>query len=302
MSTSSVKSFFTALRAAFLYHWNLLYVGTVVAIGLISGRPDVVFPLAGAIEILYLSILAANPRFQTAAQADKRNGSSREGKENTQPDLPNAEQILQEIGREDRIRFKRLQELCQQLRKISKGLAGDETPDPSHIDAMQLSNLNRLLWIYLKMLYSKTCLEHFFKTINEKEIRAGLENARQRLQMLGPENEDDQKEAKHRRSLIDIRETLEARLKNHNNARENYDFLQLELERLYAKISGIVELGVNRQDAASVSTEIDVVSSSLIQTEKTIKELESITGFSFADEQPPVFLDAVQSMSLQNNT
>lgn len=297
MSTSSIYSFFRALKAAFGYHWNLLYLGTSAAVGIISGKPGVVLPLAAAVEILYLSILAAHPRFQRAVEAGERADKETDSKSNPTV-LRSADQILKEISSEDQGRFERLRGLCQQLRLISKGLTAGEPPGESSIDTLQLTNLNRLLWIYLKMLYSKTCLEHFFRTINDTEIKSGLQNTLKRIQTLGPEHEDDEKEAKHRRSLIDMRQTLEGRLNNYHNTRENYDFLQLELERLYSKISGIVEMGISRQDPASVSTEIDVVSSSLMQTEKTIHELESITGFTFADEKPPILLKSQKPIAI----
>ena len=299
MSTSSTSRFITALKAAFVYHWNLLYLGTAAAVGIISGKPGVVFPLAAAVEILYLAILAANPRYQSVVEARAFKGKN--PVEKNSASFRSADQILRKLNREDRARFEALQGLCQELRQISNGLSYGEALTPDGITTMQMENLNRLLWIYLKMLYSKTCLEVFFNTFNDREIKLGLESTQNRLQTLGPENEDDEKEAKHRRSLFDMQQTMEARLKNYNDARENYDFLQLELERLYSKISGIVEMGINRQDPALVSTEIDVVSSSLMQTEKTMQDMESITGLSFADEKPPLLLKSRKPISTFRN-
>jgi hypothetical protein len=266
----------------------------MAAVGIISGRADIVFPLAAAVEILYLSALASNVRFQTVVEAKAL--QSKMPVDESRPDSKNAGQIIQELSLEDRRQFERLQGLCQELRQISEGIKGNADLETSGINNMQLDNMNRLLWIYLKLLYSKTCLENFFRAANEKEIKAGLTSVQNRLNALSPEQADGEKEAKMRRSLQDTFQTLDARLKNYQNAKENYDFLQLELERLYSKIAGIVEMGINRQDSALITSEIDVVSSSVMQTEKTMQELESITGFTFTDEKPPALLKGRRSI------
>ena len=294
MTTGGFSIFLKSLKAAFVYHWNLLYLGATVAIGIISSRADIVFPLAAAVEILYLSALASNARFQTVVEAKAL--QSKMPVDESRPDSKNAGQIIQELSLEDRRQFERLQGLCQELRQISEGIKGNADLETSGINNMQLDNMNRLLWIYLKLLYSKTCLENFFRAANEKEIKAGLTSVQNRLNALSPEQADGEKEAKMRRSLQDTFQTLDARLKNYQNAKENYDFLQLELERLYSKIAGIVEMGINRQDSALITSEIDVVSSSVMQTEKTMQELESITGFTFTDEKPPALLRSRRTM------
>jgi hypothetical protein len=294
---STSKLFLRSLKAAFFYHWNLLYLGVAVALGIISGYPDVVFPLAGAIEILYLSVLAANTRFQTVVQA--RSLPKKEVIQDQQ-ESKSAAQIIQELNLDDRRQFERLQELCEKLRQIPEGIKGNAGLESAGINNMQLENMNRLLWIYMKLLYSKNCLEKFFRAADEKEINAKLNSVQARLRALGPEQEDDVKESKHRRSLLDTSHTLEARLKNYQNAKENYDFLQLELERLYSKIAGIVEMGINRQDSTLISSEIDVVSSSVMQTEKTILDLEAITGFTFSDDKPPSLLKSSKPVSIRS--
>ncbi|RPI74675.1 MAG: hypothetical protein EHM45_17835 [Desulfobacteraceae bacterium] len=295
MASGGFSIFLKSLKAAFVFHWNLLFLGAAAAVGVISGWADIVFPLAGAVEILYLAVLASNTRFQNVVEARALQGQQ-ELSPPMQPDSKNAGQIIQELSLEDRRQFEKLQGLCQELRQISEGIKGNADLEPSGINNMQLDNMNRLLWIYLKLLYSKTCLENFFRAANEKEIRAGLTSVQNRLTALGPEQGDGEKESKTRRSLQDTFHTLDARLKNYQNAKENYDFLQLELERLYSKIAGIVEMGINRRDSALITSEIDVVSSSVMQTEKTMQELESITGFTFTDEKPPALLKSRRSI------
>jgi hypothetical protein len=297
VATGGFSIFMKSLKAAFLFHWNLLFLGAAAAVGIISGWIDIIFPLAGAAEILYLAVLASNTRFQNVVEG--RALQDQASPEPGQSDSKNAAQIIQELSLEDRRQFEKLQGLCQELRQISEGIKGNADMEPAGINNIQLDNMNRLLWIYLNLLYSKSCLENFFRAANEKEIKAGLSSVQNRLNALGPEEQaEDEKQAKTRRSLLDTLQTLDARLKNFQNAKENYDFLQLELERLYSKIAGIVEMGINRQDSEMISSEIDVVASSVMQTEKTMQELQSITGFNFSDDKPPALLKSRKRVDL----
>jgi hypothetical protein len=268
------------------YHWNLLYIGAAAAVGIISGRADIVCPLAAAVEVLYLAVLASNRRFQAVVEARRRQGS--QPIDEAAPDAENVRQLIQTLSSEDRARFESLRRRIQALRPIPESLK--ESSGPAAVNERQMENINRLLWIYLKLLNTKTGMEIFFRTTDEKEIGNSLRSVQERLHALGPEHEDDDQEVKHRHSLQDMRQTLESRLKNYRKARENYDFLQLELERLNAKIAGIIEMGVHRQDGALISTEIDIVAASVLQTEKTMQELASITGFALAEEKPPPLL------------
>src|ERR1043166_6943795 len=57
------------LKAAFLYHWNLLLFFGGAGLAALSGRPDALLPIVGGLEIAYLTGLLALPRFRTAIDA-----------------------------------------------------------------------------------------------------------------------------------------------------------------------------------------------------------------------------------------
>ena len=62
-------SLWTYLKAAFSWRWNLLGVGAAVVFSFLSGLPDVVLPLVGAVELAYLGLLSTNPRFRKSVDA-----------------------------------------------------------------------------------------------------------------------------------------------------------------------------------------------------------------------------------------
>lgn len=234
--------FFFYIKKAFLFHWNLLAVGAGTLLSFISGRPDVVLPLLAAGEVVYLALLSTHPKFRDAVDAE--NLKLRQGSQQEEA-LRKSKMMLSALSYDDRQRYERLRSLCIQLRKIAKGVAGEPEHEVAVIDDIRSSGINKLLWIYLKLLYSKASLEKFFKTIDEREIESEIEKLKARIEELGPEEEDSPSESKQRKSLVDTFNTSELRLKNYRLARENYRLIQIELDRLYSKIAGLSELSIN---------------------------------------------------------
>lgn len=266
----AAASWFTAFKKAALYHWNLLFVGVAGGVAVLSGRPDVVLPLAGAAEIAYLAILSAHPRFQKLAVALE----DASGAADDDPSGGTAA-ILPTLAPADRARYQRLSDLCSRLRRLSVGEAGQE---PLGIPDLQLQNIDRLLRIYLRLLAGKTNLERFFATVDHQELQRDLARARERLAALEAGGEDPSRTAKRRETVLDTIATIERRQDNYRLVQENHDSIVLELERLHTKIAGIAEMGIDRQDAASVGREIELVTSSVEGTERTMREIEDLAG------------------------
>ncbi len=281
--------FFKYVKHAFLVNWNLLAVAAGAALAVISGQPDVVIPFVAAGELAYLAGLASHPKFQSAIDAQEHKSLKLQQSAKTSE---KAQIILQSLSDEDRERFRHLRSLCNQLRTISQGVKGQTSSDDSIIDDLQMGSINRLLWIYLKLLYSKNALEKFFATIDEDEIKNSITKAQNRLDALGPEDESEPPgKSKKRKSLQDTLETSKARLANYKRAQDNHDFIELELDRLYTKISGLGEMSINRQDPNFITQEVDAVSASVEQTEKAMGELDFLTGLGAHDEDAPELLE-----------
>jgi hypothetical protein len=274
------------IKKAFLYHWNLLAVATGAAVAFISGYPDVVLPVIAALELIYLTGLSSNSRFQDAViAAERKNEETIRSSTNTK-----LNKILTALNNEDRSRYERLKDLCLELRHIAERIKGTIKTELEVISDVQVNSINRLLWMYLKLLYSKNALESYFKAINVNEIETRIKRAKERLEAMGPEDNDSEAEAKRRESLMDTLKTSQKRLQNYRVSTENYDFIGLELERLYSKITSLAEMGINQQDPNLITNEISVVSSSIEEAERTMDELDFITGFSSQNEEPPDLL------------
>ncbi len=273
---------------AFLFHWNLLAVGAGIVYGLLSGRPDVVLPLVAAGEVLFLAGLATRPRFQDAVDAALNKAEA--PREDEREDDSEAARLIAALSQKDRRSFEELRSMCRELDRIRAGVNDANAADAADLARFQLEGVNRLLWIYLKLLFSKTALERYFKTVDENEIADSLARAEERIAALGPAEEDDEREAKYRKALMDTRATAANRIENHKKARENHEFIEIELERLHGKIAGLAELGIGRQDSKLFTSEIDAAAATMRTTERAMDELSFLTGLDSDEREAPRLL------------
>ena len=72
-----------------------------------------------------------------------------------------------------------------------------------------------------------------------------------------------------------------------------------EIERLENKIRTLAELAVNRQEPDFISGQVDQVAGSMLETEKTMNELQFATGLAPLDEEIPelVFPKQINNIS-----
>ncbi len=282
------QGFLRYVGRAFAIPWNLLFFGAVSVAGIIAGYPEVVLPLAAAAEISFLAGLAANARFQKAIDAEDHKAETRLGLESTAHQV---EDMLGAMSAHDRSRFENLKKQCVDLREIARGIKGHTGDDGQILPDLQSGGMNRLLWIFLKLLYSKTSIERFFETIDQRAIIEDIDRAEIRLAALGPEEDDSETDRRRRATLEDHIKTSQSRLENYKNATNNYEFILDEIERLSSKIASLAELSINRQDPDFITREVDTVTASVQNSEQAMSELEFITGLSGKDDLTPALLD-----------
>lgn len=276
--------FLRYLQRAFLFHWNLLAVGAGVAAGLISGHADIVLPLLAAGEMAYLAGLAAHPKFQAYVDA-RAHGAAREAS-NAQL-VPALQHISRTLDPRARARFDHLRARCRQLRELAGGLKDDRVG----LDRLQVEGINKLLWVFLKLLYSRQVLRRFLDSTQAHEIRDRLAELRRNLDALGPAEGDTPESARRRRTLEDTIASTQLRLDNYDRAVQNFEYIELELDRIQSKITSIAELAVNRQDPDFVTHEVDGVAATMAQTEAAMSELNLLSELDSSTATPPDFLE-----------
>lgn len=272
------------IKAAFLNHWNLLAVAAGTVFGFLTGHPDIALPLVAAAEIGYLGLLGTHPKFQKAVDAQA-------AKEKRSVTVATSEQAFHRIRDglppEYLARYEELRQRCVELRQIALDLRPlTSSGSPAPLEKMQLAGLDRLLWIYLRLLHTSASLDRFFVRTGEESIRADIERLEKRLADFDADAANA-KRKKARMALADNLETSRTRLENLTKAHQNHELIQLEIDRLENKIQTLSEIAVNRQEPDFIAGEVDAVATSMLETERTMNELQFATGLPTDDHVVP---------------
>jgi hypothetical protein len=272
------------IKKAFLYQWNLLVFLGGLGFAVLSGHSDVAIPLVLAAETAYLGFVGTHPRFQRLVDAQEHKTSR------AQADVEAVERLQKSLPPAQLRRFQALRDRCLALRQIAEQLREPGGADSLRsLDELQLSDLDRLLWIYLRMLYTQHMLERFFENTSADQIQAEVRRLEDRIRRLEKEP-DSGNRSRIRQSLEANLETGHARLSNLAKARENHELLQAEIENLETKIQSITELAINRGDAAAITGEVEQITQGLIRTEQTINDLGFASGAEAFDLTVPTIL------------
>jgi hypothetical protein len=275
------------LREAFLFRWNLLFFLGGAAAAAMAPLSAALLPLVAAGEIVYLAGLVSVPRFRAAIDAKVHASGG------ATPDAPPAQPaqslvtMLAGLPDDARTRFERLHARCLEMRGIAagvRGAAGDQHGAPEEI---RTPGLDRLLWLFLRLLLSKTALDRFLRTMNEQEITTRV--AELRTSLATAQAGGDERIVK---SLQDSIAMGELRLDNFGRAKKNAEFVFVELDRIEGKIQALAEMAVNRQDPDFLTSQVDSAAESMRQTEKAVSELQHLTGMADELMEPPSILGA----------
>jgi hypothetical protein len=275
------------LREAFLFRWNLLFLCGGVAAAAMLPMAGVLLPLVAAGETAYLAGLVTIPRFRAAVDAKVHAAGRRAAAPVEAPEA--SESLLAMLATlpvDGRRRFERLHTRCVEMRAIAAGVRGAAGAGGT-AEEIRTPGLDRLLWLFLRLLLSRTALDRFLGTINDQEIRARLDQQRKDLAAAQTAGDD-----RIVRSLQDSIAMAELRVDNYERAKKNAQFVTIELDRIEGKIQALAEMAVNRQDPDFLSSQVDSAAESMRQTEKAVSELQHLTGLAAELEEPPPILES----------
>jgi hypothetical protein len=277
------------LKTAFLNRWNLLAFLGAMSFGAMSGAADIVMPLVLAGEMAYVGLLSAHPKFQKAVDAQEAKQTRVQGSLQSHQAVIN---ITRNLPKSLLERFESLRTQCVELRQIALELKNPGTPASDlPLEDFQLAGLDRLLWIHLRLLYTQFALSRFLQKTKEEEITRDIQRLETQLKDLPQGGAAGQAE-RVRKALEDNLETSRTRLANLSKARDNYELVRLEIDRLENKIRSLSEMAVNRQEPEFISGQVDQVASSMLETERTMNELKFATGLDGLDDETPELVRA----------
>ena len=275
------------LKEAFLFRWNLLFLAGGAAAAALMPMSSVLLPLVGAGELTYLAGLISIPRFRAAIDAKMHAARTGAGDRPSAPATSGASLVtmLGGLPAEARQRFQQLHGRCLEMRGIAAGVRG-AAGDGGGAEEIRTPGLDRLLWLFLRLLSSKAALDRFLHSMNETELTTRLADVRKSL--AAAQAGGDERVIK---SLQDSVAMGELRLDNYGRAKKNAEFVTIELDRIEGKIQALAEMAVNRQDPDFLSSQVDSAADSMRQTEKAVSELQHLTGLADQLEEPPAILE-----------
>lgn len=272
-------------KAAFWNRWNLLALAGGVGIAALSGgQADVLGALVLAAEVAYLAFLGSHPKFQKYVDAQEAAATRQQRTRAVDATLA---QILRSLPPGTMTRFDKLRDRCLQLRRIAGDLRKSQVEsDEAPLDSVQVSNFDRLLWMFLRLLFTQHALGKFLAQTSADSIRRDMQELERKLAQL-PAADASPHAAKLRATVEDNLATCRDRLANYERAKANHELVGLELDRLENKITSLAEIGVNRHEPEFISTQVDQVAGSLLDTEKAMGELQFATGLAPLDDDVP---------------
>ncbi len=267
------------LWRAFTSRWNLLAVFGGAVAAMLTPWPDVLLPLVGAGELIYLGGLVSLPRYREAIDAqvaDKARAQIR-------AQAPTLNQLLLVLNTDAQQRFNALRRRCLDMRSIAR------TNRPDTVDGTTdawTPALDRLLYGFLRLLGQQNGLLRFLGLTTSQELTKRRDDLKKRLADAKGSGDD-----RMIRSLEESTAIAEQRLDNYQKAVKNADFAALELDRVEAKIQALIELAANRQDPDFLSSQVDAAAASMDHTEATLNQLQQITGGNEQMDEVPAILD-----------
>ena len=207
-------------KAAFLNHWNLLAFIGGAAFAVLSPIPDVILALVSAGEIAYVGLLGTHPKFQAYVEAQEAKQARAATSISSQQALA---RITAALPKDLLNRFLALRAHCLELQQIAAELKQPGTSE-THLplEQFQISGLDRLLWIHLRLLFTAYALSRFLKQTSEDQITADIKRLEARLAQSPPQPTGDQ-EQRIRKAIEDNLRTVRDRLTNLKKAHDNLE-------------------------------------------------------------------------------
>jgi hypothetical protein len=248
---------FSARPIGMLVPPNWVGLAAVGMLGLINPG----FWLVGAgLEVGYLVWLAHNPRFRAVIDGEALGAAERERR-------ATADQQLARLSRPNLMRYQALSGRCREILDQQSAGAGSGGLDS------QADGLNRLVWIYLRLLLT---LETIARIDDDRDgERERLDDRVKDLtkQLAATDIAEDL-----RKSLSSQLDIVQQRLAKRKEASDKKAFVAAEIQRIEEQVELIREQAMLASDPQAVSQRIDEVAGTLGGTNDWIRDQQRLYG------------------------
>ena len=193
-------------------------------------------------------------------------------------------ELLSFIGDEDARKFEELRRRCAALTALQNRMSGKESPDGS--SRFRAESLDKLLWLYLKLLHQKAGITRFLRS-TDREVLVEKQDRSQR------DLESAREAGRSERLVNSIQEkltTIGERIRNYDETSENWEIVVAEIEKTEQKIAHVCEVGMTSRDPSALARQIDGISDSVALSEETLGGMELDSFQSPAEDLAPTFV------------
>jgi hypothetical protein len=267
---------FNYIREAFKVPYNLILLTGGLLAGVIIGHPEAVWPIVGALEILYLLGIAQHPRFQNLVHS--RHNAAEAAVAAAQA----GDRLLATLTPERSERFAKVRERCEELqRSLAQSRSGGQLGDL--FGEQQTESVNKLLWAFLRALAHEQVLATFTTPARRREIEESLQ--RVQADLAKPDLSETMRAA-----LTESADVLKKRLENLGNADENLENLRARLLRMENSILLIQEKALTRSDPSFIESEVQAATAGLDTSEEMLRMMDLPALDAVAGGPTPEFL------------
>ncbi|MBV9302770.1 MAG: hypothetical protein JOY62_10865 [Acidobacteriaceae bacterium] len=253
----SSRSDINYLKEAAKLQYNWIALAGIAGFALVSGSALPIL-LGAGLELMYLSVVPNNSRFQRLVRSWKFEEEKR------RLDL-RLSAMFQEIPPEMRLRYGNLDTICRRIRENYGRLSST-----SQIFARQTEDrLQGLLEGYLRLLHSAWQHREYLKTTDLRNVEHEL------AQLKGPREAETPKLQEINSRRIEI---LKKRIDKFNKIHENCEIIDAQCAAVEDVLGLIRDQSVTMRDPQEVTEHIEGLVRDVEQTEDTVRQMEDILG------------------------
>ena len=247
------------VKEAFHWQYNKIALCGAVAFAVVSGSALPLL-LGAGLELIYLSTIPNNSRFQRLVRSWKYDQDKREREKSLSA-------LFYELPPEMRARYGNLDAICRGIRQNYTRLT---STSQMFVDQME-SKLEGLSQSYIRLLSSAFQHREYLRVTNPDQIKKECAQLEKDLSTDAPKVQEIN------RKRIEI---LHKRIEKYAKVKENCQVIDAQCAAIEDVLQLIRDQSVTMHDPQQISDHLDNLLKDVEQTEETVREVESIFDLS----------------------
>jgi len=247
------------LKEAFHLQYNYIALAGAAAFAVVSGTA-LPLMLGAGLELIYLSVVPNNSRFQRLVRSWKFEQQKKEREKGLS-------QLFYELPPEMKARYASMEGICRGIRANYGRLT---STSQMFVEQME-SKLSGLSQSYIRLLNSAFHHREYLRATNPDNIRKELDTLQKDLEHDSPKVQEINKKRV---------EILNKRIEKYDKVQDNCKVIDAQCAAVEDVLQLIRDQSVTMHDPQEISDNLDNLVKDVEQTEETVREVESIFDLS----------------------